>query len=263
GLQEVLIREFLKRPGELIRRNESIYVMETDKAMVEAECPEDGVLQKWLVQINDVVAVGGPVARLQLQPVAEISDAAPQQSGGGTKTGPSLRSQLNTDTALAQAWQETPLAPSQRALLFRLNRSSRVAVPGNIGRPIGWRRLIDIARESGQIYPRFHPSAFQVLAYCVAQATKTHPKFRSTLIGSAKVREYWHLTLGIAVARPGDELINAVVPNADRLELMEFVNTLQRQVRHAWTRGDQGNQATQLILSYLGAEGMTDGVPVL
>ena len=39
GLQEALLVEFLKEPGDTIERDEPIYVMETDKAVTEVESP--------------------------------------------------------------------------------------------------------------------------------------------------------------------------------------------------------------------------------
>ena len=39
GLQEALLIEFLKKPGDEIKRDEPIYVMETDKAVTEVESP--------------------------------------------------------------------------------------------------------------------------------------------------------------------------------------------------------------------------------
>ncbi len=39
GLQEALLVEFLKSPGDLVERDEPIYVMETDKATTDVESP--------------------------------------------------------------------------------------------------------------------------------------------------------------------------------------------------------------------------------
>jgi pyruvate dehydrogenase E2 component (dihydrolipoamide acetyltransferase) len=83
GLQEVLIREFLKHPGQPVRRDEPIYVMETDKALVEAESPLEGTLQEWLVQVDDIVPIGGPVARILAQsPVSAPAHSQTDDAGG-------------------------------------------------------------------------------------------------------------------------------------------------------------------------------------
>ena len=49
GLREVLILKLVKKAGEFVRRDEVIYVMESDKALVEVESPYEGILKEWLV----------------------------------------------------------------------------------------------------------------------------------------------------------------------------------------------------------------------
>ena len=44
GLQEALLQDFLKKPGDKVKRDEPIYVMETDKATTDVECPYDGTI---------------------------------------------------------------------------------------------------------------------------------------------------------------------------------------------------------------------------
>jgi len=65
GLREVLIHKLLKRPGEFVRRDEVIYVMESDKAVIEVESPYQGILKEWLVEEATVLSVGAPVARIE------------------------------------------------------------------------------------------------------------------------------------------------------------------------------------------------------
>ena len=52
GLQEALLVEFLKQPGDDVARDEPIYVMETDKAVTEVESPYAGKLVEWVVETN-------------------------------------------------------------------------------------------------------------------------------------------------------------------------------------------------------------------
>jgi len=321
GLQEVLIREFLKQPGQTVKRDEPIYVMETDKALVDAESPVDGVLQEWLVRLNEVVAVGKPAARILTDGDSGVPAAGPKpvpaavppdERNGAVQAGhappgavlipprtraycrqvgigeqemkqiPAPRGKLMpADVELYHSrktqrtgvepgpdnptpggdYVERPLPPQQAALQFRLKRSSQLVIPGNIARAVEWQRITDIVGQMAQRNVR--ASEFQVLAYCVAQASKSHPKFRSTLADLATVREYSHLNLGLAIARPDDELITAVVAQADELGLADFLNRVGRQMRQAWKEGDQAGSATQMVLSYLGSYGVTEGVPTL
>jgi pyruvate/2-oxoglutarate dehydrogenase complex dihydrolipoamide acyltransferase (E2) component len=82
GLQEVLIVEFFKKPGERIERDEPFYSMETDKATMEVECPHEGVLVEWLAAEGDTLAIGVPVCRMEVEVTSPLASAAnpPQPS---------------------------------------------------------------------------------------------------------------------------------------------------------------------------------------
>jgi pyruvate dehydrogenase E2 component (dihydrolipoamide acetyltransferase) len=61
GLQEARIVKFLKEPGETVQRDEQLYQIETDKAVMEIESPHTG-LHEWLVNEEEVIPVGSLLA---------------------------------------------------------------------------------------------------------------------------------------------------------------------------------------------------------
>ena len=74
GLQEARLVEFLKRPGEIIKRDDPIYVMETDKAVSEVESPYDGKLVEWVAEPNSVLPIGSEIAKMEVaEGVEEIA----------------------------------------------------------------------------------------------------------------------------------------------------------------------------------------------
>lgn len=81
GLQEVRIVEFQKKPGDTVKRDELLYTMETDKALMEVESPYEGVLEEWLAAEDDVVPIGAPIARLQTQDAATDPEIVPREAG--------------------------------------------------------------------------------------------------------------------------------------------------------------------------------------
>jgi pyruvate/2-oxoglutarate dehydrogenase complex dihydrolipoamide acyltransferase (E2) component len=87
GLQEALLVEFIKKPGDVVRRDEALYVMETDKATTEVESPYSGRLVEWTAKEGTVLAIGTEVARMEVDsPVAETAPThhgspAPASSG--------------------------------------------------------------------------------------------------------------------------------------------------------------------------------------
>jgi pyruvate/2-oxoglutarate dehydrogenase complex dihydrolipoamide acyltransferase (E2) component len=74
GLQEARIVRFLKQPGDSVERDEPIYEMETDKAVMEIESPSAGVLESWEARENDVLPIGEVVGKLQTE--VEVEPAA-------------------------------------------------------------------------------------------------------------------------------------------------------------------------------------------
>ncbi len=110
GLQEALLVEFLKKPGEKVKRDDPIYVMETDKATTDVESPYDGTLIEWLVETGSVLSIGTEIAKMEVaEGVQEMaaghgpaSSHAPEKmpakssdkSSGGTATATRIRSDV-------------------------------------------------------------------------------------------------------------------------------------------------------------------------
>ena len=318
GLQEVRVLRFLKQPGERVARDEHIYEMETDKAVLEVESPHSGVIIEWLAKEGDILPIGAPIARIEVEgavqtPVATpavpateaaapiespiVSPREPVQMGPRTETiipprtrayarergiseeelrripatGTKLmpedidRYLATRSAAVAEAeYIDYPLSPQQRTFIYRVKRSSQVVVPATLKRPARWDTIQRVvAQFKSQSNAPVQPSEFQVLAYCVVQATRNHPKFRSQLIGEDTLREYKHVNLGIAVARPGDELVTALVKEASALDFISFVRAVQTQIRRARQGEDQADASIQLLLTYMGGYQMIDAIPVL
>ncbi len=75
-------------PGDTVRRGEIIAVVDTDKAVIEVEIWEDGVIEELLVPAGRKVPVGTPLARLRA--VGETGKAAaPAAKAAAPATAPS------------------------------------------------------------------------------------------------------------------------------------------------------------------------------
>src|SRR3954470_8720914 len=76
GLQEARIVAVLKQPGEKVKRDEPIYQMETDKAVMDVESPYEGVLTEWLAPVDTILPIGGEVAKM------DVADGVKEVGGG-------------------------------------------------------------------------------------------------------------------------------------------------------------------------------------
>ena len=64
SVQEALLAQWLKRDGESVRKDDILFVIETDKVTLEISAPADGVL-RILVPEGQTVKVGAVVGRIE------------------------------------------------------------------------------------------------------------------------------------------------------------------------------------------------------
>ncbi|MGL1659482.1 biotin/lipoyl-containing protein, partial [Vibrio parahaemolyticus] len=66
----------LKKPGDTIKRDEHIYQMETDKAVMDVESPYEGTLVSWSADVDTILPIGGEVAKM------EVAEGVEEMSAG-------------------------------------------------------------------------------------------------------------------------------------------------------------------------------------
>jgi pyruvate dehydrogenase E2 component (dihydrolipoamide acetyltransferase) len=163
-------------------------------------------------------------------------------------------------------YSDSELPQRQRTLIFRLQRSAQTVVPATMEVALDW-SAIEAARAQlksrGENDPGKSPTQFLIFAWCVAQAAKDHPTFRSMLASETVLRQYARLQLGIAVSRPGDELLMARVPDADTLSLEEFSAAASDAIERARAGVDQASEVMQLSLTNMASAGVRMGIPVV
>ncbi|HTQ08861.1 MAG TPA: 2-oxo acid dehydrogenase subunit E2 [Fimbriimonadaceae bacterium] len=311
GLQEARLVAVLKQPGESIKRDEPIYQMETDKAVMDVESPYEGTLTEWLASVDAILPIGGEVARMEVaEGVAEIGGghetAAPREAASSvppaaesaaarnaaipprtrayakekgiadsdlaaipSATGKLMPSDIDAHLASAKKpavqgdFVETAVTPKQRLLASRLVRGSQLVVPGTMTVAVDWEPLENLRTRIKARGGEFQPSSFTIFAYAVAQALREFPAFRSTLVTDDTLRTYNHVALGIAVGLAGDELVLAVVPDADTLSWRDFAAKTRERIELARTGQDQANEAVTISLTNMQSFGLRDAVPVV
>ncbi len=324
GLQEARLVGFLKNPGDKVRRDDPLYQMETDKAVMDVESPYDGTLVEWTADEGKVLPIGTEIAKMEVadgvremaaghgptpkpaaaeaEPVASASvivekgpvrnaqvpprtrrilkekgllDQAHLIPAAGSKlmpvdverylagptTAPAAATEPPKTLKTTAEFDEFELPKRQQTLAYRLARGSQLCVPGTIMVRCRW-DAIETAREAIK-EKGGGPSAFTMMAWCVVRAMADHPKFRSTMPNETTLRTYKGANVGIAVALPGDELVTAVVPNADGLSWQDFAQAARAQIEKARDGNDQATEATTLSITNMAAFGLHDAVPVV
>jgi pyruvate dehydrogenase E2 component (dihydrolipoamide acetyltransferase) len=302
GLQEARLVAVLKQPGDSVRRDEPIYQMETDKAVMDVESPYDGVLTEWLAEVDSILPIGSEVARM------EVADGTPEMQAHGASEPPPASAEVvssgqrapgvpprtrayakekglsdadlaripakgsklmpeDIDAYLAggseREYEETPVPQKQRLLASRMVRGNALVVPGTMSVVAGWHAVDRLRAQIKASGSDFQPSAFTLFAYGVVQALKDFPAFRSILVGDSTLRTYKHVHLGIAVALPGDELVLAVVDDADTLTWREFAHRMRERIELARSGQDQAKESVSISLTNMMNHGIREAVPVV
>jgi pyruvate dehydrogenase E2 component (dihydrolipoamide acetyltransferase) len=303
----------LKNPGDKIERDEAIYQMETDKAVMDVESPYSGTLLSWSANVDDVLAIGAEVGVIKVSEGTEVSTApshGSSQSTSANNASPTTESISNStantrglqgipprtrayakekgigeeilisirpagsklmpddiDAHLSKSkpagFTEVQLGGKQRVLNSRMVRSNSLVVPGTMTVVCNWSAIESARAAIKSSGDSFQPSAFTMFSFAVATAMKEFPAFRSTLQGDDKIRTYDHVSLGIAVSLPGDELVIAVVDKADTLNWKSFAESARERISLARKGKDQANEAVSVSLTNMQAAGLRNAVPVV
>lgn len=325
GLQEARLVAVLKNPGDSIKRDEPIYQMETDKAVMDVESPYEGTLVRWLADVDAILPIGDAVAEMDVAegvkemevhgapgghsaPEPAAAAAEPAAASGGSRlagipprtrayakekgisddvlgtisaagsklmpadidaflsgggAAPAAAAGPVSGSGVGGSYNEQALSQKQRLLSSRLVRGTQLVVPGTIMVAVDWEPIDHLKSRMKQAGGDFQPSAFTCFAWAVVQACKEFPMFRSTLRGDDVLRTYDHVNLGIAVALPGDELVLAVVEEADKYDFRGFAAKCREQIELARNGQDQANESVTISLTNMQSFGLRDAVPVV
>ncbi len=170
---------------------------------------------------------------------------------------------LSARSSGGEAFEDRAMPQRQRLLASRLSRAHQLAVPSALTVVAPWGPVERLKARMAAAGGDFQPSAFTVFAFAAARAVRNHPALRTQLIGDSTLRTHRAATLGIAVAREGDELVLAAVPNADHLEWRPFAEAVRSAILQAREGVDQASDAVTLSLTNLQAQGVRDGFPVV
>src|SRR5262245_30892881 len=91
GVAEVWLLEWLKQPGDSVRKGEALFRLDTDKAVVEVEAFADGVL-------TEILAPAGSAVQSQ-QVVGRLDDSAGAANASGAEGGEAAAAVSGLDPA--------------------------------------------------------------------------------------------------------------------------------------------------------------------
>ena len=119
--------KWLKNEGDPVSNGDMIAEVETDKATMEVECFDDGVLIKQYCEVGDEVLVGGPIAA-----IGEAGESAPEASTAASTTVEEAPKKEVKDPVISEKLVSPSEAPAEKSV----PEVSKDAVPtaANTGR---------------------------------------------------------------------------------------------------------------------------------
>lgn len=276
------ILEWLVGPGDPVKRGDIVAVVKTDKADIEVEIFDDGVIGELLVPVGEEVEVGTPLATVvapggaPAEPVPPTSPTAP----AGIRVSPRARrlaaergidiTQIATagpvvtggDVTRAPA-ERAPVAGDQRAAMRRaiaaaMSKSNR-EIPHYhllhhtpLSHTLTW---LEHRNASRPVNERVLPAA--LFGRAVVLAAQRVPGLNGFWIDN-EFRESERVHLGFAISMRGGGLIAPAILDADAAdldELMAAMRDLTTRVRSGRLRGREMTDAT-ITVTNLGDRGV-------
>src|SRR3989441_6850470 len=256
------VLRWLKAPGDLVRKGESIVEIETDKVTVEIEAPASGVLRDVTARAGDVVPVGQTIALVVAPgeagavgptpvatpapaaavPAARLAAASPKARRLAAERGRDVSALRGSGPGGAVLAADVATAPSThsveapgvgtvwRIMAERMTASWTTAPHFYLVREVNVSRLVSWL-EKARKQTGAHVTYTDLLVKLIAATISQHPAVNASWKDGAIVRNA-DINIGLAVAID-DGLVVPVLHSAETLSLAELATRREDLVSRA------------------------------
>jgi 2-oxoisovalerate dehydrogenase E2 component (dihydrolipoyl transacylase) len=282
SVTEGTVDRWLKKEGELVRRDEPLVEVVTDKVNAEVPSPFEGRLTRISVTAGSTVPIGTALAELDVEG-AEAEPVPPAAGGtaaGGKAADPAPEPAHDAPQELAPRAHEphaAEVAPVEREELFRVSavrrqiaehmvRSKHTAPHAWGMREVDMSALVAYREANKEDFARRHGISLTYLPFViqvVCDALKANPFLNSSWTDEGILLKRY-VNIGVAVALP-DALVVPVIKDADRLGLLDVaraVNDLSTRARTKSLRPEDVRGGT-FTVNNTGAIGSIQGMAII
>ena len=158
GLQEALLVEYLRQPGDEVKRDEPLYVLETDKATTEVESSFEGRVVEWTAVTGQVLPIGTEIGTMEVKASVENSTKSKEAKVFRLDSAQSLNSPKSAKTQqTTKALQSTKTPQSAKTNAARPQYAGAVRVPPRTRRHLKelglMERIDEIPRRGAKLMP--------------------------------------------------------------------------------------------------------------
>ena len=267
-MEEATVIQWLKQPGDAVRRGEALVEIETDKATIVYEAEFEGVLEEIVVDEGRTAALGATIARATgsgagrpSQPTPAPAAAAPPPASapaaarnGGTAgrsratpvarrlaaelgvelagvegTGPGGRIvRADVRDAASGGPNDVELTPTQRTIAQRMTESRSQIPEFTLEAEIDMEALAELREELRGLGREPLPSFNDLVVKAVAVSLRKHLAVNASW-ASGRIRRNERVNVGIAVATD-DALYVPTLFDADTLSVFEIAVRTRAQI---------------------------------
>lgn len=281
GLRSARVVNLNKKTGDVVKHDDVLCELETDKAVYPVEASFAGAFKEWRIKIDDTVLIGQEIALVTGDAASvaglPVEGSAPAKSAALTvgtaaatspgtyvpKSAPAAPS-IATKPAPAPLSASTPMNGNVRppALHPAITKRLDAVVPANMLMDVRWEPLKKAREAAKAKLGKVAPSPSAMMAWCVTRAQELHPAFRCVVGKDGTILEQPVFDQGVAVALEGDRLATAAIAGANKLSFADFSAAYNRAVEE--TRGGKLlDVQAPLNITSLGAFGVESATPIV
>ena len=229
SITEVEIGDWLKNPGELLRQDEPVVVIETDKVTVELPAPTSGTLTTMLKRKGEKASVGDVIG--YMEPNGQRANPLPEGEG--------LRAEKPSSSPAppspsGREEQVIPMTPIRRRIAERLVEAQKSAALLTTFNQVDMSAIVALRKQHQEAFQSRYQIKLGLMSFFVKatiEALKAIPQVNAEVRGHDIVyRNYYDI--GIAVGG-GKGLVVPVVRNAERLSFAEIEKAIADFARRA------------------------------
>jgi len=208
-MESAILTEWLKKPGDPIRRGEALAVVETAKGLIDIESFEEGTVAKLLVGPGTTVPVGAVLAHIESVSAESAPPAVPSVGVPGAAlasaaeglTTPAPERMSQTDSSLATT-RRRPVSPAARRRADELGITLAALEQASPGGVI---HIADVEKLAARELPDRHRAMRTSIGTAMARSKREIPHY------------YLGHTVDFGTARAWLQRYNSQVPVAERL----------------------------------------------
>lgn len=219
SITEVEVGDWLRNPGDPVRQDEPVVVIETEKVTVELPAPTSGTITSMLKHKGEKASVGDVIG--YMEPNGRPSSAPLPEAEGAQATLPS-----NSEVG-GREEQIVPMTPIRRRIAARLVEAQKSAALLTTFNEIDMSAVNALRKQHQGKFEAKYGIKVGLMSFFVKatiEALKAIPQLNAELRGHDIVyRNYYDM--GIAVGG-GKGLVVPVLRNAERMSFAEIEKTI-------------------------------------